>query len=108
MSSNQSDENQKQAVRVIKSEHRYTSDVSGVNFTSTENAEIKVPFWAPYAKAVVAAIISFLLAFLSALLPFIEQGHVVSVVGWITASIAGIVALSASAGIVYVTPNVGK
>jgi hydrogenase/urease accessory protein HupE len=82
--------------------------IASVGISANASAEIKVPFWAPYAKAVVAAILSFLLAFLSALLPFIEQGHVVSLVGWITATIAGIVALSASAGIVYAVPNVVK
>jgi uncharacterized membrane protein len=107
MSTNQADDKE-QTLNIIKNENRYASDAVGLAVNSTNSVELKIPFWAPYAKAVVAAIFAFLLAFLSALLPFIEQGHVVSLVGWITATIAGIVALGASAGIVYATPNVSK
>lgn len=100
--------NQEQTFNIINHENRYTSDTLGATVNSSNSVQVKVPFWAPYAKAVVAAIIAFLVAFLSTLLPFIEQGHVVSLVGWITATIAGLVALAASAGIVYAVPNVSK
>lgn len=68
----------------------------------------RLPWWAPFAKAVVAALIGFLVAFISALLPFVVQGEAISVAGWLTATLAALVSLGASFGVVYATPNVSK
>lgn len=59
-----------------------------------------------YAKAIAAAIIGFATAFISALLPYVEGGlGDITLFGWLTALLAGLVSLAAAGGIVYATPN---
>lgn len=60
---------------------------------------------AKYAKAIVGAIVGFVTAFLTALLPFVQQGTSVTAEGWITATIAALVSLGVTGGIVWATPN---
>jgi hypothetical protein len=64
-----------------------------------------LPWWAGYAKAVFGAILAGVLAFLSALLPFMQEGNVITAVGWITAIIAGLTTIAGIAGLVYAVPN---
>lgn len=64
-----------------------------------------LPWWAGYAKAVVGALLAGILAFLSALLPFLQEGAPVSSVGWITAVIAGLGTIAGVGGLVYSVPN---
>lgn len=59
-----------------------------------------------YAKAIVGAGVGFLVAFLSALLPYLDGGFgEVEASGWVTATIAGLVSLGAVGGVVYAVPN---
>lgn len=58
-----------------------------------------------FAKAIMAGVSSFLLGFLSGLIPYLGHGWHISLVGWATALIAGLVAAGAAGGAVYVTPN---
>lgn len=64
-----------------------------------------LPWWAGYAKAVFGAILAGVLAFLSALLPFIQEGTSITTTGWITAVIAALSTIAGVAGIVYTVPN---
>lgn len=74
--------------------------------TTNNNPPVKpLPWWAGFAKAIVAAVLGFVLAFLSALIPFLQDGHPVTVLGWVTATIAGIISLGIGGGLVYATPN---
>lgn len=61
-----------------------------------------------YAKAIIGGIVGFAVAFLSALLPYVQDGSSPGPVGWITASIAGLVSLGLAGGTVYATPNTKK
>ena len=72
------------------------------------NPQPNVPWWASFAKAIIAGFIGFLGAFISALLPFVADGKPVSLAGWLTALLAGILFLAGSFGLVYATPNVSK
>lgn len=72
------------------------------------NPTPNVPWWATMAKAIVAAILGFALAFLSALLPFLQEGHNVTMLGWVTATIAGLASLAITGGVVYTVPNAVK
>lgn len=60
-----------------------------------------------YAKAIYAAVIGFAVAFLSALLPYLQDGGFgqVTAEGWVTAAIAGLVSLGVAGGAVYAVPN---
>lgn len=61
----------------------------------------------PIAKAVYAAVIGFAVAFLSALLPYLQDGgfDAVTAEGWVTAVVAGLVSLGVVGGGVYQIPN---
>lgn len=58
-----------------------------------------------YLKAIVGAVIAFLLAFLSALLPYLQDGDTLTAEAWVTATIAGLVSLGVTGGAVYATKN---
>lgn len=62
------------------------------------------------AKAIYAAVIGFITAFLSALLPYLQDGGFgqVSALGWVTALIAGLVSLGVTGGTVYAVRNTPK
>lgn len=61
-----------------------------------------------YAKAIVASIVGFITAFLSALLPYLDAGFGgVTAAGWVTALLAGLISLGALGGAVYAVPNKG-
>lgn len=64
-----------------------------------------LPWWAGYAKAVAGAFLAAVLAFLSALLPFMQEGAVITPTGWVTAVIAALSTLASVGGIVYAVPN---
>lgn len=74
-----------------------------------KTVEEQTPAWARkytwFAKAIMSAVATFLLAFLTALIPYIDNGWHVSPIGWVTALVAGIAAGGASGGLVYITPN---
>lgn len=61
------------------------------------------------AKAIMAAVLGFVGAFIAALLPY-ATGQVgdITLEGWLTAVLAGVVFLTAGGGLVYVTPNAPK
>lgn len=60
-----------------------------------------------YAKAIYAAVVGFLVAFLSALLPYLQDGGfgTVTAEGWVTATIAGLVSLGVAGAGVYAVRN---
>lgn len=60
-----------------------------------------------YAKAIYAAVIGFMVAFLSALLPYLQDGGFgeVTAEGWTTAVLAGLVSLGVAGGGVYAVRN---
>lgn len=59
-----------------------------------------------YAKAIMAGVVGFCIAFLSALLPYVTSGiGAVPAEGWIVASIAGLASLGIAGGAVYAVPN---
>lgn len=60
------------------------------------------------AKALVAAVSGIAVAFLTALLPYIQDGEPVTATGWVTATIAALIAGGAVGGVVYATPNAEK
>lgn len=62
-----------------------------------------------YAKAIAAAVVGFFVAFIAALLPYVEGGlGDITLFGWLTALLAGLVSLGAAGGIVYAVPNAPK
>lgn len=62
-----------------------------------------------YAKAIAGGIVGFVLAFLTALTPFLADGGFASVTdqGWVIAVIAGLTSLGVTGGVVYAVPNQG-
>lgn len=63
---------------------------------------------ASYAKAIIAAAAAVAGAFLTALLPYIQDGQTlaqVPTVGWVTAAIAALSLGGITGGVVYATPN---
>lgn len=64
-----------------------------------------LPWWAGYAKSIVAGIVGFAIAFLTAMLPYIQDGAPVSALGWVTATIAGLGSLGLVGGAVWAVPN---
>jgi hypothetical protein len=61
-----------------------------------------------FAKAIMAGISTFLLAFLTALLPYMTNGWHISLAGWTVALIAGLASGGLGGGAVFVTPNTVK
>lgn len=61
-----------------------------------------------YAKAIYAAIVGFVIAFLTAILPYLQNGETmgeVNTLGWVTAILAGLVSLGVTGGGVYAISN---
>lgn len=63
-----------------------------------------------YSKAIYASIVGFAVAFLSALLPYLQGGGfgTVTAEGWVTATIAGLVSLGVVGGGVFQISNTPK
>jgi len=62
-----------------------------------------------YAKAIAAAVVGFLVAFIGAILPYASGAlEDITLAGWLTALLAGLVSLGAAGGIVYAVPNTPK
>lgn len=76
-------------------------------YNSLMNGETpdKIPFWQRAAKAVYGAIIAGAIAFISGILPFVTDGEPITTVGWLTASLATLVSLAATGGVVYQVSN---
>lgn len=62
------------------------------------------------AKAIVAAVVGFVITFLTALLPYLQDGGfgTVTALGWVTALIAGLASLGIVGGVTYRVPNKPK
>jgi hypothetical protein len=61
-----------------------------------------------FAKAIMGTVSTFLVALLTALIPYMENGWHIPPIGWVTAIVAGLVAGGATGGAVYITPNTIK
>jgi hypothetical protein len=74
---------------------------------ATVNAETPAWFlkYSWFAKAIMAGISTFLLSFLTALIPYIGNDWHIPLIGWVTALVAGLAAGGLGGGAVYVTPN---
>lgn len=87
-----------------------STDINRDNGNPAVNAQ--TPLWFQkyswFAKAIMGTLSTLLVALLTALIPYMQNGWHIPPIGWVTAIVAGLVAGGTTGGAVYITPNTVK